>query len=93
MRELLQEVTAVLAYSTKTQVALIAGILFFALFMIGGAYMASTLELEGPLALLTSSLRERILRQYDKAAWIALASFLLLTIRCYRKDRKRLLDL
>jgi hypothetical protein len=93
MRDFLEESVAVLVRSTKTQVALAAGFFFFGLFMIVGASFSSSLELHGALAPLTGALREKIIRHYDKAAWISLVSFSLLAMKCYRADRKRLLEM
>jgi hypothetical protein len=93
VREWLGESIAVLVYSAKTQICIVAGLFFFALFMIGGAYLANTMELRSVPAGYVDVIREKIMHRYDKAAWIALATFLLLAIKCYRRDRKRLLDL
>ena len=49
--------------------------------------------LHGALAPLTDVVREKLFHRYDKAAWASLAACLLLAVKLYRKDRKRLLGL
>ncbi|GAB2180947.1 hypothetical protein DLREEDagrD3_11700 [Denitratisoma sp. agr-D3] len=92
MREAFDEFLVVLAYSTKTQLALLFGMVFFVGTMLTGDYFASTFEIHGNLAPLTDVIREKIVHKYDKVAWVSLVSFFLLAIKCYRKDRKRLFN-
>lgn len=91
MREALDEFLVVLAYSTQTQLAVIFGLAFFVGTMAVGDYFTSHLEIHGILAPLTDVVREKIAHRYDKAALAGLAGFLLLAVKCYKKDRKRLL--
>lgn len=91
MHEALEEFLIVLAYSTKTQLAVIFGLAFFVGTLMAGDYFASHMELHGPLAPLTEMFQEQIAHRYDKVAWASLGGFLLLAVRCYKKDRKRLL--
>jgi hypothetical protein len=51
------------------------------------------LEQHGPMAPLTDVIRDALKHRYDKVAWMALGGFLLVAIRAYRKDRRRLLGL
>ena len=92
MREALEEFLVVLAYSTKTQLAVIFGLAFFVGTMVAGDYFTSHLEIRGILAPVTDVVREKIAHRYDKVAWASLASFLFLAVICYKKDRKRLFD-
>jgi membrane protein implicated in regulation of membrane protease activity len=91
MREALEEFLVVLAYSTKTWLAVIFGLAFFVGKMLAGDYFISHLGIHGIPAPLTDVVREKIAHRYDKVAWASLASFLILAIKCYKKDRKRLL--
>lgn len=91
MREALEEFLVVLAYSTKTQLAVIFGLAFFVGTMVAGDYFIGHLEIHGILAPLTDVVREKIVHRYDKVAWAILVSFLFLAVKCYKKDRKRLL--
>ena len=91
MRDALEEFLVVLAYSTKTQLAVIFGLAFFVGTMVMGDYFISHLEIHGVLAPLTDVIREKIAHRYDKVAWASLVSFLFLAVKCYKKDRKRLL--
>ena len=90
MKDWLEEILIVLAYSPRTQVAIALGVIFFIGLMLVGEYFVGSIQLHGLLAPLTEVVRERIWHRYDKAAWAALAGFLLLAVRLYRKDRKRL---
>jgi len=89
----LAEAWVVLCYSTRTQLAISCGVVFFIGILLVGQTLVGGLELHGPLAPLTDVVRDRLMHRYDKAAWIALGSFWLLAIKFYRKDRKRLLGL
>lgn len=91
MREAFEEFLVVLAYSTKTQLAVIFGLAFFVGTMVAGVYFTSHLEIHGILAPLTDVVREKIAHRYDKVAWGNLAAFFLIAVKCYKKDRKRLL--
>lgn len=93
MREVLEEFLVVLAYSTKTQIAVLFGLAFCMGTLMAGDYYSSHLALHGTLAPLTEMFREKIAHRYDKVAWVTLGSFLLLAGKCYKKDRKRLLGL
>lgn len=93
MREALEEFLIVLAYSTKTQMAVLVGLTFCIGILMAGDYFSSHLALHGPLAPLTEMIREKIAHRYDKVAWATLGSFLVLAFKCYKKDRKRLLYL
>lgn len=93
MREIFMEFLLVLAYSTKTQLAILFGLVFFVGTMLAGNYFVSHVEIHGTLAPLTDVIRETIAHRYDKVAWASLASFFLLAIKFYRKDHKRLFEL
>lgn len=87
MRDWLEEILVVLSYSTRTQVAIASAFAFFFAFLLAGQIFVERIELHGFLAPLTDVVRERLLHRYDKAAWIALGTFLLLAIKLYRRDR------
>jgi hypothetical protein len=93
MKDWLEEILIVLAHSSRTQVAIFLGVFFFVGLMLAGEYFVGRLEFHGVLTPLTDVVRERIWHRYDKAAWATLAGFLLLAVRLYVKDRKRLLGL
>lgn len=93
MRDWMEEVLMVVAYSTRTQLAIVFGVVFFVGFLLAGQVFVGRIELHGFLEPLTNVIKDRLLHRYDKAAWIALGSFLLLAVRAYRKDRRRLLGL
>lgn len=93
MRDALAEFLVVFAYSTKTQLALLFGLIFLLGIMAAGYYFSSHFELHGLLAPLTDVVREQIAHRYDKVAWAALLSFVVLAFRFYRIDRRRLLGI
>lgn len=93
MRDAVTEILVVLAYSTRTQLAILMGFIFFVGILWAGDYFASRLVLHGFLAPLTDALRQKLVHRYDVAAWGAFAGFFLLAFRYYRKDRRRLLGL
>lgn len=86
-----EEFIIVLAYSGRTQLAIIFGVMFFFGTLILGEHFASSLVFHGVLAPLADAIRPIILHRYEHAAWGSLLGFLLLAVKCYRKDRKRLL--
>ena len=90
MRESLDEFLVVFAYSTRTQFAVLFGVVFFVITMGLEAFFTSRTEIHGVLAPLTNAIREVIADRYDKVAWAALFSFLVLAWKCYKKDRNRL---
>lgn len=91
MRDALYEFLIVFAHSTRTQLAVLFGFVFFIGINLLGDHFVSHFEIRGLLSPLTDVIREKIAHRYDKVAWASLVSFLLLAIRCYKKDRKRLL--
>lgn len=93
MNDIFAEAWIVLCYSTRAQLAIICGAVFFVGILLTGQSLVGGLELHGPLAPLTEVFRDQLMHRYDKAAWIALGSFWFLAIKFYRKDRKRLLGL
>lgn len=93
MQGWLTETLVVLAYSSRTQLALVLGLASFLGFMLAGEYFVGRIEFHGLLAPLTDVVREQIGHRYDKAAWTSLVAFLLLAVKLHRKDRKRLMSL
>lgn len=91
MRETLGELLAVLAHSRRTQAALILGGLSFIASLAVGAYMVGGLNFHGALEPLTGPIREVVARRYERLAWGSLGGFMLLAIRFYIKDHRRLL--
>lgn len=91
MKDWLEEILIVLAHSSRTQIAIVFGVVFFVGFLLAGEYFVGRIEFHGAMAPLTDVVRERIWYRYDKAAWAALVGFLLLAVKLYRKDRKGLL--
>ena len=91
MSDWLEEFRMVLCHSSRIQLAIASGLFFFIGILLMGQILVGSLELHGPLAELTDVVREKLMHRYDKAAWAALASFGLLAVKTYRKDRRRFL--
>lgn len=91
MSDWLDEFWMVLRHSSRTQLAIGFGLFFFVGILLMGQVLVGSLELHGPLAALTDAVRDKLMYRYDKAAWAALASFALLAVKTYRKDRRRLI--
>lgn len=83
------EVWIVFCLSTKTQLALAFGVAFFLGILLMGEMLVGGIELHGHLKPLTDAVRASLAHRYEGAAWMALGSFLLLAIKTYRKDRRR----
>lgn len=90
MREFFDEVVTVVAYSRKTQVALVLGPVSFFTIRLLEARFVGGLELTGPMAPLTESVKAVFHERYDKIALGSLLAFWILAWKCYRRDRKML---
>ena len=86
----LLEILAVIAFSRKTQLAIILGMVAFVVINLVGSYMLHDFELHGPMKGLTNVIKQQLEGKYDKVAWGALLAFWGLAIKFYRKDKKRL---
>ena len=89
MKEKALEVLYILAYSTRTQVALILGVVLFTGIHLYGNYYVSTVEFTGVLSGLNDALTAKIARRYDKVALGALISSWWLAYRFYQRDKAR----
>lgn len=92
MFEWLLEIIYVLAFSRRTQWALILGLVGFVSIMLLGHHMADSFELSGAMAPLTEVFKDKFAHKYDKAAYACLFSFWMLAFKSYRKDKKRVFD-
>lgn len=88
---MLEEIIAVISYSTRTQVAFFLGLLFFIVTLLVGAHLIGNISFEGALAPLADGIREILNERYEKVAFGGLGGFWLLAFRFYKKDRKKLL--
>ena len=90
MHPLLEEFLLVLAHSRRTQWALLLGVLGFTAMLLAGAYFSSQIMFSGALAPMSEPLQRVVLLRYESAAWGVLASSLVLAVKSYVKDRRRL---
>jgi hypothetical protein len=90
MKDYFTEILIIIAYSGRTQAAIILGILGFIVITLVGEYYLANFHLSGQMSGLTDIIRDKIAHRYDKAAWIALFSFWSLAFKLYHKDKKKL---
>jgi hypothetical protein len=93
MSDWFSEFLVVLGYSTRTQLALVCGALFFVGILLTGKVLVGGLELPGSLMPVTEVVRDGLMQRYDRLAWSALGGFLLLAVKTYRKDRRKILGI
>lgn len=92
MEERFFEVLAVLAYSTRTQVAIVLGVVFFFAIQVLGLYALDNFHLTGTVSSLTDVIKEKFAHGYDKVAWVTLIGFWWLAIKLYRQDKRKFRD-
>jgi len=88
----LEEVLLVLAFSTRTQVAILLGVLSFIGILIYGCFAVDSFELTGPLAPLTAVIKPYLAHRYEAAAFGALFGFIGVAVKWFRKDQKKLMS-
>ncbi|MDO9419986.1 MAG: hypothetical protein Q7T66_04910 [Herminiimonas sp.] len=89
MKDWIDDVLMILAYSRKTQLAFMLGVVGFLVILLTGWYQLENFQLQGMMAPYSDFFRDKILRKYDKAAWFCLISFWILAFKMYQKDKKR----
>lgn len=87
----LEEFLIVLAFSKRTQWALLLGVVGFISILLAGAYFVNQMNFPEIAAPSAELIKRLILQRYESTAWGVLFSSVLLAVRCYIKDRKRLL--
>jgi hypothetical protein len=91
MLEWFEEFLVIVTHSKRTQLAIFLGLTSFISILAAGEYFVGRVNIQGALSPLTDVVREALLGRYEKAAWASLGAFMLLAIKGYRKDRKKLL--
>jgi len=91
MKDYFTEILMVIAYSGRTQAAIILGMIGFIVINLVGDYYLDNFQLSGQMPGLTNIIKEKFAHRYDKAAWAVLFSFLGLAFKLYRKDKKKIL--
>ncbi len=86
----LLEIIAVIAFSKRTQLAILFGVIAFFSVNLFGSFMFHDFGLQGPIKGLTDVIKQQIDGRYDKVAWGALFAFWGVAITFYNKDKKRL---
>lgn len=80
----------VFSLSKKTHWAFTFGVVIYFGVLVLGNYAVNGLELTGHLKPLEDVIRDKLLYRYDKFALVALISFLVLAVKNFIKDWKRL---
>lgn len=91
MKEYFIEILIVIAYSGRTQAAILLGLIGYISISLVGDYYLSNFQLSGQMVSLSEIVRDKFAHRYDKAAWGVFISFMFLAFKCYRKDRKKFL--
>lgn len=91
MSNYIGEFLIVLAHSKKTIWMIIMAFIFFIGIHIFGDIMLSRFHGEGTFSALYAPIAEKLEHRYDKLAWVTFFSCLLIAVKSFIKDRKRLL--
>jgi hypothetical protein len=91
MKDYFTEILIIIAYSGRTQAAIILGMLGFIVINLVGDYYLANFHLSGQMSGLTDIIKEKIAHRYDKAAWAVLFGFWWTAFKLYRKDKKKIL--
>jgi len=90
MKNYFAEILIVIAYSGRTQAAILLGLFGFIVINLVGDYYLASFQLSGQMSGLENIIKEKFAHRYDKVAWGALLSFWSLAFKLYRKDKKKL---
>ncbi len=89
MKDYFTEILVVIAYSGRTQAAIILGVIGFIVINLVGDYYLADFQLTGQFSSLTDVIKSKIAHRYDKAAWAALISCWWTAFKFYQKDKKK----
>jgi len=89
MKDCFTEILIVIAYSGRTQAAIILGMIGFLIISLVGDYYLTNFELSGTMSAFTDVIKEKLLRRYDKAAWGVLLGFWWMAFKFYHKDKRK----
>lgn len=89
MKNALSNFIAVLAQSTRMQLAISLGMIFYIVISLFGQYWVSNIEFHGVMKVFEETFINKFARRYDKIALFSLISFWVLAFKFYLKDRKR----
>ncbi|WP_432741475.1 hypothetical protein ABXJ76_14710 [Methylobacter sp. G7] len=75
MKEYFTEILIIIAYSGRTQAAIILGAIGFVVISLVGDYYLANFQLSGQMSGLTDIIKEKFAHRYDKVACGVLFSF------------------
>jgi len=88
MKDYFTDILIIIAYSGRTQAAIILGLVGFVVINFVGYYYLADFKLSGYMTPLTEVIKEKLLHRYDKAAWGVLIGFWWTAFKFYQKDKK-----
>ena len=89
MKNWITEFLLILAFSRRTLIAIILGVISFFVVNIFGYFILKDFQFSGVLQPLSESVGNLIGNRYDRVAWGSLIGFWVLAIQFYKKDKKR----
>jgi len=92
MKDYFSGILIVIAYSGRTQAAIILGMVGFIGFIVidlVGEYYLENFQLSGQMSVLTDIIKDKFAHKYDKAAWGVLIGFWWTAFKLYQKDKKK----
>jgi len=89
----LEEILIVLAYSTRTQAAIIIGVIVSCAILVYGHFALDDFQLTGLMAPLTEVIKPYYQHRFDALALTSMFSFMGVAFKAFLKDRRRLLGL
>lgn len=90
MKGYFAEIFIVIAYSGRTQAAILLGMIGFIVINLLGDYYQTNFQLSGTMEVFTDVIKAKLLHQYDKAAWGVLFSSWWSAVKFYQKDKKKM---
>jgi len=89
MRDYFTDILIVIAYSGRTQAAIILGMVGFIIIDLVGEYYLANFQLSGKFSSLTEVIKNKLAHKYDKAAWGVLIGFWWAAFKFYQKDKEK----
>lgn len=90
MKDYFTEILMVIAYSGRTQAAIIFGMIGFIVVNLAGDSYLSDFQLHGQYTGLTDVIKSKLAYRYDKAALVVLIGFWWRAFKLYQKDKKKI---
>ncbi len=89
MKDYFTNILIVIAYSGRTQAAIILGMVGFIVIDLVGEHYLANFQLSGQFTGLTEIIKDKFANKYDKAAWGVLIGFWVTAFKLYQKDKRK----